>query len=91
MKGPSVPVSPGKQPSQVLPGTWGTPVPLPSPAIWLQQTTSGRERVAQNGDSDSTPVECGRSKETVKRTDLAGFALTGAKANERQTLLDILH
>jgi hypothetical protein len=68
---------------------------------------------------DSTPVECGRSKETVKRSDLAGwaeyghcaghsrffwglrlhlictphglpvaFALTGAKAVERETLLD---
>jgi hypothetical protein len=71
---------------------------------------------------DSTPVECGRSKETVKRSDLAGFAeygycashsryfwglrlhlvctlgglpigfaLTGAKADERQTLIDMLH
>jgi hypothetical protein len=70
---------------------------------------------------DSTPVECGRSRETVKRSDLAGwaeygycashsryfwglrlhlvctlaglpvaFALTGAKADERQTLLDML-
>ncbi|MFA7767777.1 IS982 family transposase [Streptomyces sp. NRRL S-448] len=70
---------------------------------------------------DSTPVECGRSRETVKRSDLAGwaqygycashsrffwglrlhlvctlgglpiaFALTGAKADERETLLDIL-
>jgi len=70
---------------------------------------------------DSTPVECGRSRETVKRSDLAGwaeygycashsryfwglrlhllctlhglpagFALTGAKADERQVLLDIL-
>ncbi|MGW7613899.1 IS982 family transposase [Streptomyces sp. NPDC054766] len=70
---------------------------------------------------DSTPVECGRSRETVKRSDLAGwaeygycashsrffwglrlhlvctlqglliaFALTGAKANERETLLDLL-
>jgi Transposase DDE domain len=70
---------------------------------------------------DSTPVECGRSKETVRRSDLAGwaeygycashsryfwglrlhllctlhglpvgFALTGAKADERQVLLDIL-
>lgn len=69
---------------------------------------------------DSTPVECGRSRETVKRSDLAGwagygycashsryfwglrlhlvctlgglsiaFALTGAKANEQQTLLEI--
>ena len=71
---------------------------------------------------DSTPVECGRSKETAKRSDLAGwaeygycashsryfwglrlhlvctlgglpvaFALTGAKADERQTLLEIFH
>jgi hypothetical protein len=71
--------------------------------------------------ADSTPVECGRSTETAKRSDLAGwaeygycashsryfwglrlhllctlhglpvgFALTGAKADERQVLLDIL-
>jgi hypothetical protein len=71
---------------------------------------------------DSTPVECARSRETVKRSDLAGwaeygycashsryfwglrlhllctlhglpvgFALTGAKADERQVLIDILH
>lgn len=70
---------------------------------------------------DSTPVECARSRETVKRSDLAGcaqygycashsryfwglrlhllttlhglpagFALTGAKADERQVLLDML-
>jgi hypothetical protein len=70
---------------------------------------------------DSTPVECGRSRETTRRSDLAGwaqygycashsryfwglrlhlvctlhglpvaFALTGAKADERQTLLDLL-
>lgn len=70
---------------------------------------------------DSTPVECARSRETVKRSELAGwaeygycashsryfwglrlhlvctvhglpvgFALTGVKADERQTLLDIL-
>ncbi|MFC9633067.1 IS982 family transposase [Streptomyces mirabilis] len=70
---------------------------------------------------DSTPVECGRSRETVKRSELAGwaeygycashsrffwglrlhlvctlqglpvaFALTGAKADERETLLDLL-
>ncbi|WP_433261319.1 IS982 family transposase [Actinosynnema sp. CS-041913] len=70
---------------------------------------------------DSTPVECGRSRETAQRSDLAGwaqygycashsrffwglrlhlvctlgglpvaFALTGAKADERTTLLDIL-
>ena len=71
--------------------------------------------------ADSTPVECGRSRETARRSDLAGFAeygycashsryfwglrlhllctpgglpvgfaLTGAKADERHTLLDIL-
>jgi len=71
--------------------------------------------------ADSTPVECGRSRETAKRSDLAGFAeygycashsryfwglrlhllctlhglpvgaaLTGAKADERRVLLDIL-
>jgi hypothetical protein len=71
---------------------------------------------------DSTPVECGRSKETVRRSDLAGwaeygycashsryfwglrlhlvctlgglpvgFALTGAKADERQILMEIFH
>jgi hypothetical protein len=70
---------------------------------------------------DSTPVECGRSRETARRSELAGwaeygycashsryfwglrlhmlatlhglpvaFALTGAKADERQVLLDIL-
>jgi len=71
--------------------------------------------------ADSTPVECARSRETVQRSELAGwaeygycashsrffwglrlhllctlhglpvgFALTGAKADERQTLLGIL-
>jgi hypothetical protein len=71
--------------------------------------------------ADSTPVECGRSRETALRSDLAGFAeygycashsryfwglrlhllctlgglpvgaaLTGAKADERAALLDIL-
>src|SRR6266567_4439986 len=70
---------------------------------------------------DSTPVKCGRSRETARRSDLAGwaeygycashsryfwglrlhmlatlhglpvgFALTGAKADERQVLLGIL-
>jgi hypothetical protein len=70
---------------------------------------------------DSTPVECGRSKETTRRSDLAGwaqygycashsrffwglrlhlvctlqglpvaFALTGAKADERETLVGML-
>ena len=69
---------------------------------------------------DSTPVECARSRETVKRSDLAGWAeygycashsryfwglrlhlvctlsglpvawaLTGAKADERETLIDL--
>jgi hypothetical protein len=71
--------------------------------------------------ADSTPVECGRSRETARRSELAGwaeygycashsrwfwglrlhllttlhglpvgFALTGAKADERQVLLHIL-
>ncbi len=71
--------------------------------------------------ADSTPVECGRSRETAKRSELAGwaeygycashsryfwglrlhlvctlhglpvgFALTGAKADEREVLLGIL-
>jgi len=71
--------------------------------------------------ADSTPVECGRSRETARRSDLAGwaeyrycashsryfwelrlhllctlhglpagFALTGAKADERQVLLHIV-
>jgi len=71
--------------------------------------------------ADSTPVECGRSRQTTRRSDLAGwaeygycashsryfwglrlhllttlhglpaaFALTGAKADERQVLLSIL-
>jgi hypothetical protein len=71
--------------------------------------------------ADSTPVECGRSKPTVQRSDLAGwaeygycashsrffwglrlhlvatlgglpigFALAGAKADERETLMGIL-
>jgi hypothetical protein len=71
---------------------------------------------------DSTPVECGRSRETVKRSDLAGwasygycashsrffwglrlhlvatpsglpvaYALTGAKADERDTALSMLN
>jgi hypothetical protein len=70
---------------------------------------------------DSTPVECGRSRETAKRSELAGwasygwcashsrwfwglrlhlvctlhglpvaFALTGAKATDREVLLDLL-
>jgi hypothetical protein len=70
---------------------------------------------------DSTPVECGRSRETTRRSDVAGwaeygycashiryfwglrlhllctlhglpvgYALAGAKADERQVLLDIL-
>ena len=70
---------------------------------------------------DSTPIECGRSRETARRSDLAGyaeygycashsryfwglrlhliatlhglpvgFAVTGAKADERQVLLSVL-
>jgi len=90
---------------------------------WLIQTLA-RDTSVWADDvwvADSTPVECARSRETVKRSDLAGFAeygycashsryfwglrlhllctlhglpvgfaLTGAKADERHTLLDIL-
>jgi len=83
------------------------------------------ERCSRSSDDvwvvDSTPVECGRSRETANRSDLAGwaeygycashsryfwglrlhllcipsglpvaFALTGAKADERETLLGML-
>jgi len=91
---------------------------------WLI-TALGRETSVWTDDvwiADSTPVECARSRETVKRSELAGFAeygycashsryfwglrlhllctlhglpvgfaLTGAKADERHTLLDILN
>jgi hypothetical protein len=33
--------------------------------------------------ADSTPVECGRSKETVRRSDLAGCAEYGYCASHR--------
>jgi len=90
---------------------------------WLI-TRLGRDTSLWSDDvwlADSTPVECGRSRETTRRSDLAGFAeygycashsryfwglrlhllctpgglpvgfaLTGAKADERHTLLDIL-
>ena len=39
---------------------------------------------------DSTPVECARSRETVQRSDLAGWALSGAKADERDVFEQIL-
>lgn len=90
---------------------------------WLINQLAAQTSVA--GDDvwlvDSTPVECGRSGETAKRSDLAGWAeygycashsrffwgprlhlvctvhglplgwaLTGAKADERQVLTDIL-
>ena len=90
---------------------------------WLI-TRLGRDTSLWSDDvwlADSTPVECGRSRETTRRSELAGFAeygycashsryfwglrlhllctpgglpvgfaLTGAKADERHTLLDIL-
>ena len=30
---------------------------------------------------DSTPVECGRSRETMRRSDLAGYAEYGYRAS----------
>lgn len=91
--------------------------------VWLIGALAAATTVA--GDEvwlvDSTPVECGRSKETVRRSALAGwaeygycashsryfwglrlhlvttvaglpvgFALTGAKADERVVLTEIL-
>jgi len=90
---------------------------------WLIRAL-GRDTSAWSDDVwvvDSTPVECGRSRETARRSELAGgaeygycashsryfwglrlhllctlhglpvgFALTGAKADERHALLDIL-
>jgi hypothetical protein len=96
---------------------------LGSTMTWLSTRLAA---MASIGDDttwvvDSTPVECGRSRETAKRSDLAGWAeygycashsrffwglrlhlvctlhglpigwaLTGAKADERHTLHDIL-
>ncbi|PZS17195.1 MAG: IS982 family transposase [Pseudonocardiales bacterium] len=91
---------------------------------WLI-TTLARETSLWTDDVwvvDSTPIECGRSRETARRSELAGFAeygycashsryfwglrlhllctlhglpvgfaLTGAKADERLVLLEILH
>jgi len=90
---------------------------------WLVSTLGGETSVATDDVwvIDSTPVECARSRETVKRSDLAGWAeygycashsrffwglrlhlvctlhglpvgwaLTGAKADERAVLTDIV-
>jgi len=90
---------------------------------WLTRTLAAMTGVGDDTVwvADSTPIECGRSRETAKRSDLAGWAeygycashsryfwglrlhllttvhglpvgwaLTGAKANERQALYDIL-
>ena len=90
---------------------------------WLIRAL-GRDTTLWGDDvwvADSTPVECGRSRETARRSELAGWAeygycashtrffwglrlhlvctlhglpvgvaLTGAKADERHALLDIL-
>ena len=90
---------------------------------WLVATLGGQTSVGTDDVwvIDSTPVECARSRETVKRSDLAGWAeygycashsrffwglrlhlvctlhgvplgwaLTGAKADERSALSDIV-
>jgi hypothetical protein len=96
---------------------------LPAVMIWLIGMLA-RDTSVWTDDVwvvDSTPVECGRSRETARRSDLAGwaeygycashsryfwglrlhllctlhglpvgFALAGAKADERQVLLEIL-
>ncbi len=96
---------------------------LANTMTWLTGTLAAATGVATDDVwlVDSTPVECGRSRETAKRSDLAGWAeygycashsrffwglrlhlvctvhglplgwgLTGAKADERQVLADIL-
>jgi DDE family transposase len=95
---------------------------LAATMAWLVRMLGAQTGIADDDVwvVDSTPVECGRSKQTVRRSDLAGwaeygycpshsryfwglrlhlvctlgglpvgFALTGAKADERQTLLGI--
>ena len=105
------------------PGYNKRPRRLADTVAWLIAVLA-RDTTPWTGDVwvvDSTPVECGRSRETARRSDLAGwaeygycashsryfrglrlhmlatlhglpagFALTGAKADERQVLLDIL-
>jgi hypothetical protein len=96
---------------------------LAATMIWLIRTLAADTSLWSDDVwvVDSTPVECGRSRDTARRSDLAGwaeygycashsryfwglrlhllctlhglpvgFALTGAKADERQVLLDIL-
>ena len=96
---------------------------LSATMAWLVGQLAARTRIAQDSVwvVDSTPVECGRSRETQKRSDLAGWAeygycashtryfwglrlhlvttlhglplgwaLTGAKADERETFAHIV-
>jgi Transposase DDE domain len=52
---------------------------LAGTAVWLTRALA-RDTLAWTDDVwvvDSTPVECGRSKETVRRSDLAGYAQYG--------------
>jgi hypothetical protein len=46
---------------------------------WLTGQLGGRVSVVEDDVwvADSTPVECGRSRETAKRSDLAGWAEYG--------------
>jgi len=97
---------------------------LAATMVWLTGQLGARVSVADDDVwvADSTPVECGRSRETAKRSDLAGWAeygycashsryfwglrlhlvatlhglplgwaLTGAKADERATCWDLLN
>jgi Transposase DDE domain len=109
-----------------LPGQSGYNKRLRALATTMAWLTTRLATMTSIGDdttwvADSTPVECGRSRETAKRSDLAGWAeygycashsrffwglrlhlvctlhglpigwaLTGAKADERHTLCDIL-
>src|SRR5690348_16044040 len=71
----------------------GAPVPLPAQAAWLSQAGQGRRPAdlqdhAVPGDVvpvvaddlrllDATPVPCGASRQTVQRSELAGWANYG--------------
>jgi hypothetical protein len=57
--------------------------------IWQVSRTLARDTTLWSDDVwvvDSTPVECGRSRETVKRSELAGWARYGYCARHTRYL-----
>jgi hypothetical protein len=57
---------------------------------WLIATLAARTSIADDDvwGVDSTPVECARSRETVKRSELAGFAEYGYCASHSRFFWD---